>query len=86
MDGRLRHGVEDVRRRQHEQLHGPPVPLGDRHDAREQHLLVVGEQLFAARCRGRRRPAREEPNGQHDDVALLGVGVVTARSRCDSVL
>src|SRR5207244_2187031 len=45
---RLRDGVEDVGGRNNQQLDGSAVPLGNRDDAREQHLFVVGEQLVRA--------------------------------------
>ena len=46
LDRRLRQGVEDVRAGRDEQHHVPAVALRDRHDPREQRLLVVGEDLL----------------------------------------
>ena len=63
-------GVEDVLRRHDQQAHRAVVPLGERHDAREQPALGgVGSAWCGAVVLD---VDAEQPHGHDDDVAIAG--------------
>src|SRR5262245_10702915 len=72
LNGGLRERVENIGAGCHEEADGSAVAFGDGDHAREQSLLVIGENLILAQATAP-LPLRQEPNGQDYDIAILSL-------------